>query len=168
MKALPSILLTAALFASGCQSFPHNANPAAITDITVNFQDPDKFTDVRDRSSGPASQYYLDELSKYLKENAAQRLTAGQKLTVTFIDIDLAGDIMPGRTDDVRTVKAIYIPRMHLRFQLTDASGAVISEGERRLSDLNFQQSITPINQSDPLRYDKQLLADWISREFGH
>jgi hypothetical protein len=166
MKTYPCLLLAAALFAGGCQSVPSNPNPAATTDITVNFQDPDKFTDVRDRASGSASQYYLDELSKYLKEIAARQLTAGQKLAVTFTDIDLAGDIPPGQMNDIRIIKAIYMPRMTLHFQLHDASGAVIKEGDRRLSDMNFQQNSMPIDQNDPLHYDKSLLADWVKREF--
>jgi len=167
MKIYPYLFVGAALFVGGCQSTPSNPNPAATKDVTVNFEDSDKFTDVRDSSNGSTNQYYLDELSKYLKEQAAGRLTAGQTLSVTFTDIDLAGDIPPGRIDDVRIIKSIYIPRMKLRFQLQDSGGAVIKEGERNLSDLSYQDTAPPIGQNDPLRYDKALLADWIRKEFG-
>lgn len=160
------LILAAVLFAGGCQSTPSNPNPAAPADITVNFQDSDKFTDVRDSTYGSASQYYLDELSKYLKEIAAHSLTAGQKLTVTFTDIDLAGDIPPGQLSDVRIIKAIYIPRMNLHFQLKDTRGAVLKEGDRQLSDMNFQQNVSLINQNEPLKYDKPLLANWVRQEF--
>lgn len=163
-----TLILAAVIVAAGCQSTPQNSNPAKVGDITVNFQDQDSFTDARERSAGPTSQYYLDELSKYLKETAAMQLKAGEKLTVTFTDIDLAGDIPPGRTDDVRIVKDIYIPRMVLHFELKDAAGAVIKEGERRLSDLNFQMNARPlINQNEPLRYDKSLLENWVKKEFS-
>lgn len=167
MKAYPYLLLTAALFAGGCQSTPSNPNAAAEKDITVNFENPDSFTDVRDSSNGSPSKYYLEELSKYLKEQAAKRLTAGQTLVVTFTDIDLAGDIPPGRTDDVRIIKSIYTPRMKFHFQLHDSSGAVLKEGDRNIYDLNYQNSALPINQNEPLRYDKALLADWIRKEFN-
>lgn len=161
------IVLAAALIAGGCQSTPSNSNPATSADITVNFTDPDKFTDVRDSVNGGASKYYLEELARYLKEVAARRLTAGQKLTVTFTDIDLAGDIPPGSIHDVRIIKEIYIPRMEFHFQLVDAAGAVIKDGDRRLSDLSFMQNLRPpFSQNEPLRYDKALLEDWVRKEF--
>ncbi len=169
MKFHPCLLLAAALFAGGCQSTPGNAHPAAAGDITVNFKDPDKFTDVRERLGGGTSQYYLDVLSKHLKETVANRLTAGQMLTVTFTDIDLAGDFLPGRRanmEDVRIIKDIYMPRMDLSFQLRDASGTVIREGERHLTDLNFQQNLSPIDRTQPLFHDKQLLNRWVEQEF--
>jgi Protein of unknown function (DUF3016) len=166
MKIYPSLLLGALLIAAGCTTSPVNPHPAALGDITVNFKDPDKFSDARDSFSGQASQYYLDVLGKYLKEVASQRLNAGQKLEVTFTDIDLAGDIIPGQTTDIRVIKPIYIPRMDLTFTLRDAGGAVIKEGVRHLTDLNFQDNILPINQNEPLRYDKPLLANWVKQEF--
>ncbi len=166
MKIYSPLVLAAAFIVSGCQITPSNPNPAAVSDITVTFKDSDKFTDARDTANGPTSQYYLDELSKTLKEAAARQLTAGQKLTVTFTDIDLAGDITPGQLNDIRVIKAIYRPRMALTFKLQDASGAVLKEGDRTLMDMNYQQSIPPINQSEPLRYDKVLLTDWVKKEF--
>lgn len=167
MKNHIYLLLAAALVAGGCQSVPKNMNPASPGDVTVNFQDQNKFTDVRDSVNGQTSQYYLDELSKYVKETAARSLTAGEKLTVTFTDIDLAGDIPPGQINDIRIIKDIYLPRMTLNFKLQDAAGVTIKEGERRLTDLNYQQSISPLtNSNEPLRYDKALLNTWIKREF--
>ena len=167
MKTTPLLLLAAALCVAGCQSPPVNSNPARQADITVNYQDPDKFTDARDTATGPTSQYYLELLTKHIQETAAERLTAGQKLNITFTDIDLAGDIPPGSIHDVRIIKAIYIPRMELHFQLTNAAGAVLKEGDRHLADLNFQMNLTAnLDRNDPLLYDKQMLTDWINREF--
>jgi len=166
MKTYSCLLVAAAMFAGGCQTTPQNPNPAKATDITVNFQDQDKFTDVRETANGGTSQFYLDVLGKFLKETAAARLTAGEKLSVTFTDIDLAGDIRPGQINDIRIVKDIYRPRMTLHFQLTDTSGAVVKEGDRTISDLSFMQNINPIGQNEALRYDKALIADWIRKEF--
>jgi hypothetical protein len=169
MKSYSVLLLTAALIAGGCQSTSTSSNHAAVSDVAVNFQDPEKFDDVRETFAGGPSQYYLDILSKHLKEVAAAHLAAGQKLTVTFTNIDLAGDFIPsGRVDlnDVRIIKDIYIPRMTLTFQLKDASGAVIKEGERKLSDMNFQDNISLIGRNEPLNYDKALLDKWVTSEF--
>jgi hypothetical protein len=64
-------------------------------------------------------------------------------------------------------IKEIYTPKMNLHFQLLDSAGAVIKEGDRHLTDLNYMQTVTPlIRQNEPLRYDKSLLTNWVSKEF--
>lgn len=169
MKTYPCLLVVAALVAGGCQSNLQTADVAAQNNITVTFKNPDNFTDARESFAGSTSQYYLDVLSKHLKEVAARRLPAGQKLTVTFTDIDLAGDFIPGGRagqEDIRFIKSVYIPHMALTFQLTDANGAVIKEGERRLTDLNFQLNMDLVGRNEPLYYDKPLLDRWVEREF--
>jgi hypothetical protein len=166
MKTHPALLLAVVLCASGCQS-TQTASAPEPTNVTVVFHDQEKFTDVRDSNGDDTSQYYLDTLSKHLKETATKRLAAGQTLTVTFSDIDLAGDIPPGSISSVRFIKAIYIPRMKLTFQLKDASGAIVKEGSRQLADLDFQMKFSPsIDRNEPLYYDKQMLSDWIRKEF--
>jgi hypothetical protein len=89
-------------------------------------------------------------------------------LKVTFTDIDLAGDYEPWRGPqlmDVRIVKSIYPPRLTFTFQLTDESGRVLSEGERKLVDLGFQMRITRSFNDDLLRYEKDMLTDWLRDE---
>ena len=168
----PRCLLFLALgsLLAGCQTTPAVNNHVTAADVTVVFQDSDKFTDVRDSMGGPTNQAYLDILSKYLKEKAPARLQAGQKLTVTFTDIDLAGDFLPGRQpgfDRVRIIKAIYIPRMKLSFQVVDASSKVVKEGQRSLSNMNFQEEGLPFrSSSEELYYDRELLNRWLSTEF--
>ena len=50
--------------------------------------------------------------------------------------------------------------------QLVDSSGKVVKEGERKLSDMNYQQSVNIIGRNEALFYDKQLLKDWLNKEF--
>lgn len=133
----------------------------------VRFLEPENFTDVRD---GWASDFsrdaYLSEFRDYIADRAENLLAPGQKLSVTFTDIDLAGDFEPWhgpRFNDVRIVKDLYPPRMNLHFQLTDANGAVIKEGSRQLRDLAFlmKRGLS----IDPLRYEKELLDSWLRSE---
>jgi len=149
------------------QQFPATASPADGTkdNVTVRFQDPDNFTDALDDSSSFTSEYYLEELRDHVQALAAPRLPAGASLKVTFLDLDLAGDIRPDRRN-IRILTGVSFPRAHLQFQLLDASGQVLQEGERQLTDVNYQNSIGLISRSDPLYFDKQLLTDWITREF--
>ncbi|HVT74110.1 MAG TPA: DUF3016 domain-containing protein [Lacunisphaera sp.] len=147
------------------------ASPAKNVDVV--FSHPEKFTDVKENSTdfenerGGANVF--PQLRELIENQAAALLPAGQKLTVTFTDIDLAGDFEPWRGprfDDIRIVKDIYVPRMTLSFTLTDADGRVLKQGERRLVDLGFQTRITRAFQDDPLRYEKDMLADWLQSEF--
>ena len=111
----------------------------------------------------------LNQIREYLVSRANKRLAEGQKLTVTFTDIDLAGDFEPWRGPegmDIRVVKDIYPPRMDLEFKLTGPDGAVLKEGKRQLRNLAFMSTLS-INQNDALRFDKALLDDWLQSELG-
>ena len=165
---LPALLsLTcASLLLAGCQAPAPRGDAAR---ITVEFKDPDHFRDVRDSLGGPTDNHALAALQAYLQENAPAYLAAGQKLRVTFTDIDLAGDFAAsggGRYDRVRVIRGIYIPRQEFTFQVTDAAGAVVREGKRTLTDLNFQANGTRLGSDQPYFYDKILLEDWLRKEF--
>jgi hypothetical protein len=125
--------------------------------IEVVFQDPEKFADVKEM------------IKEHLERLAPSFVPEGHKLSVTFTDIDMAGDFEPWRANasDVRIVRDIYPPRIDLSYTLTDASGAVVKEGKRALRDLAFQMNISPIGQNEPLRYEKRLLEDWLRSDFG-
>lgn len=163
------VALLGALAAGGLSA----AAPApAASRVAVVFDHPEKYTDLKDNWSDSENERgrdrYLPPLREYLEQTLANRLPAGQQLTITFSDIDLAGDFEPWRGvqfDDVRIVKDIYVPRMNFSFKVTDASGAVIKSGERKLIDMGFQLSITPAFRDDPLRYEKAMLASWFSQE---
>lgn len=159
-------LLVAGLLLAGCTT-PTDPNGVTAADITVEFQNPDGFRDVRDSLGGSTDENALAALRTWLQENAPARLAAGQKLRVTFTDIDLAGDYLPGMTvDRVRIIRGIYIPRMELAFAVTDAAGQVVKQGTRTLTNLDFQSTGRRIGSDQPYFYDKMLLDDWLRKEF--
>jgi len=142
--------------------------PAARTEVV--FFEPQNFTDVRDSNLGSAKgrDATLAELKSYLVAQARPYLAPGQTLNVTITNVDLAGEFEPWRGaafNDVRIVKDIYAPRIDLALKLTEADGRVVKEGKRELRDDSFMTNLM-INNSDPLRYEKRLLADWLAREF--
>jgi hypothetical protein len=136
----------------------------------VNFFEPNKFTDVRDSYMGDFERTtYLDSIRDHVLENAKYYVPEGHMLSVTFTDIDMAGDFEPWRGprfDDIRIVKDIYPPRINLAFRLTDAEGRVVKEGKRELRDLSFMMKITMAFRDDPVRHEKALLDDWLRAEF--
>lgn len=148
------------------------ADSKAASRVEVNFVDPDKFSDAADaqRGSDFGRDSNLQELREYIQRRANAQLPEGQRLTVTITDVDLAGEIEPWRSPrmgDARLVKDIYPPRIALDFRLVDASGAVVKEGSRKLTDLTFMMNLHGVNRSDPRIYEKELLDTWIRREFG-
>lgn len=136
----------------------------------VNFFEPRKFTDVKDSSMGDYERTtYLDQIRDHLLEQAKYFVPDGHTLSVTFTDIDMAGDFEPWRGprfDDIRIVKDIYPPRLVLAFQLKDADGKVVKEGKRELRDLAFMMKITMAFRDDPVRHEKGLIDDWLRSEF--
>ena len=159
-------LLIAGLLLAGCTT-PTSSNGVTAADITVEFQDPDNFRDVRDSLGGSTDENALAALRSWLQENAPASLSAGQKLRVTFTDIDLAGDFLPGSSvDRVRIIRGVYIPRMELSFAVTDAAGQVVKQGTRTLTNLDFQNTARRIGSDQSFFYDKMLLEDWLRKEF--
>lgn len=164
--AVLALLLTGLLLA-GC--YTSKLQTAAAADVTVEFQNPDKFRDVRDSLGGGIDESALTALRTFLQEKAAAKLQPGQKLRIVFTDIDLAGDFPGsggGRYDRVRVIRSVYIPRQEFTFTLTDAAGQVVKQGTRTLTDLNFQAAGLRIGSDQPYFYDKVLLEDWLRKEF--
>jgi hypothetical protein len=162
---LLSLLAGVALLA-GCASQATTATKAP-TNVTVTYQNPDNFTDVRENKSTSNSTYYLDTLKTYLQETAAPLIGADQKLAITVTDIDLAGENLFNQPNMFRVMRDIYTPKAKLSFQLTGADGKVIKEGERQLNNINYLMDAGRPGSSEQLYYDKLLLKHWLESEFG-
>lgn len=136
----------------------------------VEFFEPKNFTDVKDSYTGDYERTtYLDSLREHILDRSKQYVPEGHMLSVTFTDIDMAGDFEPWRGprfDDIRIVKDLYPPRIVLSFRLTDAEGNVVKEGKRELRDLAFMMKIPMTFRDDPVRHEKALLDDWLRSEF--
>ena len=140
------------------------AKASARTDVV--FEQPEKFTDVKDSDFGTdkGRDAILERLRESIVERADKALPAGQKLVITFTDIDLAGEYEPWRGpqfSDVRIVKSIYPPRLKFSYKITDAAGQAVKDGKEDLRDLAFEMRLTADRQ-DTLRYEKDILRDWI------
>lgn len=138
--------------------------------INVQFIEPDKFTDIRDSYTSTTDHqrdWVLSEVRKFLQKRGETALRPDLTLTVRITDIDLAGDFEPWRfrfNDDIRIVKDLYPTRIKLEFQLMDSAGNVVAEGERKLTDFGHITTFSP--SSDTLRFEKEVLRDWLNREF--
>jgi hypothetical protein len=110
-------------------------------------------------------------LAEYLMQRADSLLPPGQQLQVTIDDVKLAGSFEPWRVrpnlEDARILKDIYPPRMDLHYKLLAADGSTIREGNGKLRDMAYLQRAMTAS-TDPLRYDKRMIGDWLRREFPH
>lgn len=140
--------------------------PVPTVRVNVIFDHPENFTDVKDSNMPTDSgrDAILSRLREFLVREASRTLPAGDDLTITFTDIDLAGDFEPWRGpqwDEVRVVKDIYPPAFKFTYSITDSSGKVLKQGTENIRDLNFQTRLV-LDTSDTLRYEKDILKDWV------
>ena len=138
--------------------------------VNVRWDDPSKFSELRYSGNRweAAQGNWVVELATYMRDRAQQRLPAGQRLDVTIVDIRRAGSFEPWHGPNLqytRIIRDVYPPRMTLNVRLTDASGNVISQGERKLMDSGFLMSDSSSLNSDPLRFEKRLIDRWLTQE---
>lgn len=165
------LLLSAVLIAGAGVSFAAPPADQASSKVKVAFEKPENFTDIRHSSSMTDTDLgYLELLKEHIVQRAPAYLAEGQVLTMTFTDVDLAGDFEPWRGPDfdrVRIVKDIYPPRLVFTYKVTDAAGAVVKEGSERLVELGFQIHGSPTNAQDALRYEKVMIDNWLRNTMG-
>lgn len=139
--------------------------------VSVAWTDPATFTELRYSGNrwAAARGDWLQDLAEHMRKRAARQLPAGHHLDLTIVDIVRAGQYEPwrgARMDEVRIVRDIYPPRMTVQFRHTDAAGNLLAEDERRLTDPAFLTHASPLNDSDPLRFEKRMVDSWLRREF--
>jgi hypothetical protein len=158
----------ALLAALGLVALPLAGAPAGSPRVVVAFDHPEKFTDINDSfpdGTPKGRQAILDKISAFIQDRSRKSVPDGYTLSITFTDIKLAGQFEPWRGpqfDDVRIIRDIYPPWFKFTYTVTDPAGKVVLQGTKNLTDLNFQLRLVP-EVDDPLRYEKSILADWIS-----
>jgi hypothetical protein len=124
--------------------------------VSVQWEDPAQFSEIRYSHNPSESRrgHWVEQLARYLREQAQARLPVGERLEVVITDINL---------QDTRIIRELYPPRIELRFRRLDAAGGVIAEGERKLTNGAFLHTSRP--DSDALRYEEDLIDTWVRRE---
>ncbi len=169
MKTLRFLLAIAFLSATAL-SFGAEDKASQGALATVSYDSPEKFTDFKSQSFTTDSDtaYLCGAFAAHVEKLSKQYLPPNTRLEVRFKDIDLAGDFEPQRgprASDIRFLRDVYPPRMKLEFRLLGLDGAVLAKGERSLTQPYYTSTNFFLND-DQLRYDKQLLTDWMRREF--
>jgi hypothetical protein len=166
-------LLVAGAIAMAHAAGAADAQAAADSRVQIDWTKPAGFSEEKTYSGTGLGRQdpdeWLGDLADHLRYRAERVVPKGEHLKVTFTNVQLAGTYEPWRGprwDDVRIIKNQYPPRIDLTFTLTDATGAVVKEGERKLRDPAFMQRGI-LNETDPLRFEKRMLDDWVRKEFS-
>ena len=142
------------------------ALPAHAGTATVQFDQPDRYTDIGPRREADAVQQQLRQMLETL---AAERLPASQALRLTITDIDLAGEIPPASRllHDVRVMGARPDwPRISLRYSLQDGD-RLLAEGSEVVTDMAYRMRNTSAHGNGPLLYEQRMLSEWFDSRFG-
>ncbi len=169
MKARVPVLFVAAGLLLAGSAFAAPSSEAAR--IKVEFSNPEKFTDFKDSVFGTEKgrEALSDQFRDLLADLARRHVPADRVLEIRFTDIDLAGEYEPWRGpnfDDVRIVKDLYSPRLQFEWRLLDASGAAVKEGKENIRDMAFLMNAARLPTHDPLRYEREMLSDWMRSAF--
>jgi hypothetical protein len=104
-----------------------------------------------------------------VSNDRARCVPENMRLNIRVINVDLAGDFELFRgpqADQVRITQGLYPAHIELDFELVDNTGNVVKAGKRDLTDINYQlRSVYP--REDALRYEKNILCDWLHAEFN-
>ena len=166
MKRTATTFCVMALAFAVAQPLPAQEEAAAGSRVAVTLDDVSRMREVKHLRGAQQrdTTQAIQSLAGWLQHQAERRLPAEQSLQITLRDVDLAGEYEPGRMSDmhdIRIIKTLYPPRIELEYRLSDASGTVLREGEATLRDTGFLLGAGPLG-SDPLRYEKRMLRDWL------
>jgi len=133
--------------------------------VQVDFDDPARFTDAG-RAYGEERDATVEGIRRHLLQAGGRLLPEGDRLSVRITDVDRAGSYEQSQrySREVRVVRRTYPPRIDLDFRLTRGE-AVLKEGHRTLRDTTFNESLR--YRDDALGDEKQMLDDWLRREFN-
>jgi hypothetical protein len=145
MRLVPAVLIAAALFAT----------PASAA-VRVAFADPARFTDATLYDANT-----LGAIKAHFQRLGARYLGRGDTLSVTILDLDLAGfDLSSRGPSRLRMLNGATPPKISFRYRL-ERNGKVVASGEESLSDHSYLSRPGANLSSDELRYEKSMLDDW-------
>ncbi|WP_158289009.1 DUF3016 domain-containing protein [Rubrivivax albus] len=159
--ARSSRCLSAAGLAALCAvGLPAHATGAA----EVHYAQPERFTDA---GFGSVERERTQARLTAEIERLASRLPDGQRLSVTFTDVDLAGEIDHFSPHGLRVMGLLPdAPRLSLRFELTQG-GEVVARGEEQLRDLSYLVRRSGLDHRAALPYESRLLTEWFEQRFA-
>ena len=159
------VMSTMLLLASGCsimQKDPAQPREVQAGTVSVTTANPDSFTPVPSakKESKAERRAWVEALSEHMADRIAEALRDGERAEVNIADIRRATAMSGASSHEV------VPPRISLTFKRLSAKGKVVQTASRTLQD-NALQLKGRRYENDPLRYEKALVDDWVTKEFG-
>jgi hypothetical protein len=123
-----------------------------------NFRDAGSGTYERERT--------LKALGEHI-ERLGRRLPDGQVLKLEVTDVDLAGEVWPRATHEVRILRGgVDWPHIVMRYSLSGEGGKVLKAGRADIVDMAYLFAGRFANNSEgEFAYEKRLLDRWFSEQ---
>lgn len=131
--------------------------------VTVTYVHPENFYDLPFATS--EREEMLGQITDHFTK-LGENLPAGQDLHIDVTDFDPAGRRVPNARSgqDLRILNGrADWPRMELHYAI-EQNGQVVKSGDAKLADMNYQQNFNQYFDTEPLRYEKQMIDDWFAK----
>jgi Protein of unknown function (DUF3016) len=137
----------------------------AAATVEVRYVEPDNFADIG-RSSWDRERT-MKALTAHLQK-LGLALPEGQTLRLDVTDVDLAGDIRPWGTHELRVLRGqADWPQISLRYTLLEGE-RTLKSGEVRLSDLAYMQTLSGRDRpGEELAVEKRMMRRWFAETFS-
>ena len=141
-----------------------NVNATTNNLVEIEWKNPDKYQDISPGSS-QSKKRFQNRLFKVLEKSFNENMNTapnGYKLKVTMIDIDLAGKINRGLSNEIRMVSDHDFPRLHFYVILENEKGEIVLQGEQNLKERKDKHKSFRMKGSQTDFYlETELLNKW-------
>lgn len=135
--------------------------------VVVRFVHPDELTDLKVRRQHP--QQVRAEFARAIQDwfrGPGSRLLGDKQLEIDFIDVEMAGEIQPWRTQwmhDIRYVKPLFPARLVFDYRVLDAQGNELAAD--RVDQRRFPgEGVRASRRYQPFQHEVAIIADWWRR----
>lgn len=139
------------------------ATVALAGQVETSYLDPYSYTDLKfvDRSAKTALKVFDRELKE--SKRIARALGPDRSIDLHFLDINMAGEILPSpRYQDRRVIRDVYPSKFLIQYVLKDAEGNAIRTGESEVVGLDTTSQIRRSTSAESFFYELDLLESWI------
>ena len=156
-KTLIAILAAAAALAA---SLPARA----VGKAEVNWVHPETYADAG--RSTLDRERVMKTLGDFFQQLAV-KLPDGQTLKLDVLDVDLAGELRPYGSQEIRVLRGrADWPHLSLHYAL-QADGRTLAEGQAQLDDMSYFFGLsTQIERYGDLAYEKRMVQQWFDKTF--
>lgn len=165
---LTACLLSGAFFAGLSSSawaggdFTFQSPPAVVVwSQTDTYRDVEAVDEVQSRFE----QRVFKQISAFFGEAAKSKLTDEETLYIEVTNLDLAGDVRfrPGVTRELRILDDLTPPRITFSYKMMKGE-QVLKQGDEKLSDINYLNSVIGPARDRPFAYENQLIKNWVKK----